>query len=669
MKLSKLVLSNFQCFGEQPEIVELENDISILIGLNGTGKTATLQALSRMFGVSEGSRKVRVEDFHCMSNPEVTQSESLYIEAWFSFPELSNETPEQELTAVAGTFNQLCFAAQNDTLMLRIRLEANLTVDDVSPEGVVNDSVYYILTDSDDFQETQKKELRRSDRNNIQVHYIPASRNPLKEIGSSTKVLLGRLLNAVNWNRDEGGELSVALDFTKKASDKLAENPAIGLIETQLQASWKKMYSGDFLSTAKINFLPMQVDELLKTVSLSFLSDNAGQPATMERLSDGQRSLLHIAIIQAVHELESNILRDQNNRIHFDQSKLKQSIFTLLALEEPENHLAPHFLGRITKSMKLLASAKDAQVIVTTHSPSLVGRVEPTKLRYFHLEATSRKASVLKIPLPDKADELYKYISGAVKAYPEIYFARLVVLGEGESEQAVLPKLLSQSGIDIDDTFVTVAPLGGRHVNHFWRLLNGLKIPHVTLLDLDYGRHGGGWGRFKYAFEQIKEHRPDSGIFDELIQVIPSWDCGLSHPLTAIFTDGTLWKNCLEDRNIFFSAPIDLDYAMQKAFPENYNVTLGQETGPQTKEWGDLKKSVLKKSFSEDLAQYYTEAEHKDGFLWYNYRFLGNKGKPTSHINALENIDFSVQDNIDKIPGSLKTLINRVQTLVKALPE
>jgi len=42
MKLSKLVLSNFQCFSEQPEIIELENDISVLIGLNGTGKTATL---------------------------------------------------------------------------------------------------------------------------------------------------------------------------------------------------------------------------------------------------------------------------------------------------------------------------------------------------------------------------------------------------------------------------------------------------------------------------------------------------------------------------------------------------------------------------------------------------------------------------------------------------
>ena len=40
---------------------------------------------------------------------------------------------------------------------------------------------------------------------------------------------------------------------------------------------------------------------------------------------------------------------------------------------------------------------------------------------------------------------------------------------------------------------VCVVPLGGRHVNHFWRLLERLEIPYVTLLDLDSGRFQGGW--------------------------------------------------------------------------------------------------------------------------------------------------------------------------------
>ena len=445
MKLSHIKLSNFQCFGESPTIIDFEDDLSVLIGLNGTGKTAALQALSRLFGVSENSRKIRVEDFHS-NNGNTTPS--MFIEAWFTFPELVDGTPEGEMDAVAGTFNQLTFADVLGTMMLRIRLEAELTFDEVSPEGIVNDSVYYILTDSDPIPDTRKKELRRTDRNNIQVHYIPANRNPLKEISSSTKVLLGRVMNAINWDRTDAGELSQALQSTRLASEKLEENGAIQLIEAQLQANWQKMYTGGYLSKTKINFLPLQIEELLKTVSLSFLPDTTGQAAAVDRLSDGQRSLLHISIIQAVHELESTVLRQAQNLIHFDPDKLKQPIFTLLTLEEPENHLAPHYLGRITSSMKTLAEKKNAQVIVTTHSPNLVGRVEPEQLRYFRFARTDRNTQVSKIPLPDKKDELYKFVTGAVKAYPEIYFARLVVLGEGESELIVIPKLLSQAGLD-----------------------------------------------------------------------------------------------------------------------------------------------------------------------------------------------------------------------------
>ena len=60
-------------------------------------------------------------------------------------------------------------------------------------------------------------------------------------------------------------------------------------------------------------------------------------------------------------------------------------------------------------------------------------------------------------------------------------------------------------GLDIDRSFVAVAPLGGRHVNHLWRLLTDLDIPYATLLDLDWGRDGGGWGRIKTVCTQLLE--------------------------------------------------------------------------------------------------------------------------------------------------------------------
>lgn len=675
MKLQKLILSNFQCYEETKTTINLEKDLSVLIGLNGTGKTSTLQALSRLFGVSDANRKIRIDDFHCPRGTTATRSESLFIEAWFNFPQLNATSTADELTAAIGTFNQLCFSGPDNSLLLRIRLEATQVTDDISPDGIVTDNIYYITTDDENPREENKNELRRTDRNNIQVHYIPASRNPFKEITSSTKVLLGRLINAINWDRSEGGELHEALNHTRNASTCLSQNEAISLIQNQIKSNWNKMYSGDLFSEATISFLPLIEDELIKTISLSFL-DSSGLISTMDKLSDGQRSLLHISIIQAIHELESNILRNPTNRAHFNQDKLKKPIFTLLALEEPENHLAPHYLGRIIKSMKQLASTNNAQVVMTTHSPSLVGRVEPTQLRYFKIDISTHSTRVLKIPLPPINDEYHKYVAGAVKAFPEIYFARLVILGEGESEKIVLPRIISEMGTDIDDSFITIAPLGGRHVNHFWKLLNNLSIPHITLLDLDLGRSGGGWGRIKYSLEQLKKYKPELNISARIISDIPSWNDASEHPLVKTFIDPDdasnptiSYKDYLEKNNVFFSAPIDLDYALQKAFPEQYNITIGNESGPTEQTWDDLKPKVLKKGYEDSLCVFYSEADDKNDFLWYNYRFLGTKGKPTAHINALEEINFSIAENRENTPNSLKSLIRKAETIISELQE
>lgn len=40
-------------------------------------------------------------------------------------------------------------------------------------------------------------------------------------------------------------------------------------------------------------------------------------------------------------------------------------------------------------------------------------------------------------------------------------------------------------------------------MNHLWKLLAGLSIPHLTLLDLDMEREGGGAGRIRMACKEL----------------------------------------------------------------------------------------------------------------------------------------------------------------------
>ncbi|MCQ9427602.1 ATP-dependent endonuclease, partial [Pseudomonas sp. LJDD11] len=172
--------------------------------------------------------------------------------------------------------------------------------------------------------------------------------------------------------------------------------------------------------------------------------------------------------------------------------------------------------------------------------------------------------------LPETDGDARKFVREAVQAFPEIYFSRLVVLGEGDSEEIVLPRILKAKGAPVDESAVTIAPLGGRHVNHFWRLLEGLGTPYLTLLDLDVSRYQGGWGRINYVNTQLKIHNLAKQLPTHW--QIPAWNV-VNVPIGEGTHCGGLYVlQELEKRGVFFSAPMDLDYSMISSYPGAYSV-------------------------------------------------------------------------------------------------
>lgn len=63
MRIARICLSNFRCFGEASTTINLDN-LTVLIGTNGTGKTAILTALVRLFGSRNSDRAFDFSDFH-----------------------------------------------------------------------------------------------------------------------------------------------------------------------------------------------------------------------------------------------------------------------------------------------------------------------------------------------------------------------------------------------------------------------------------------------------------------------------------------------------------------------------------------------------------------------------------------------------------------------------
>lgn len=652
LKLKRLRLSNFRSFSTDFTEIELD-DITFMLGPNGAGKTAVLQALARMFSLDPNQRKVKSSDFHVplAEAPDSPPDErTLWIEADFEFPELIGEDGAVGNFAVPGNFLHMQLLTPGGPAQVRFRLDATLDQD-----NEVEEEFTYVLNVDDDDAPTEKGRVAKQDRNAIQVHYLPARRDPADHISYAANALLGRALRAANWAAER-----VAVDeLTEQISASLADNAAIKTLAETLSINWGALHTGTHFKDPSITFGRSEIESLLRHMSIVFASGHGEPLVDFSRLSDGQQSVLYLSIVLSAFELGQKVLAGELVDA-YDIDKLRPAIFTLVAVEEPENSLSPYYLGRVVRRLTDFSAGANAQAVLATHAPSMMRRVEPEHVRFLRLD-DQRTTTVRSIDLPEKEKdaEAYKFIREAVQAFPELYFSRLVVLGEGDSEEVVIPRLLSAVGTITDDASISVVPLGGRHVNHFWRLLYGLGIPFVTLLDLDLARYQGGWGRISYAAKQLLLYEDilHSGIDQAAIDVIPAWNS--DKRLKAHSGD---WIDWLEKQGVFFSSKLDLDLAMLVAFPDAYSI---DEILDLAAPDADTLKSVLGKKHDVVDGQY--EASELQYFDAYNSKFkVGSK--PAWHIQAIANLD---DDAVlaAGMPGSLRRLVDRVQALLATIPE
>lgn len=648
MKLVRLRLSNFRSFGPEPTVVEL-TDMTFLLGPNGAGKTAALQALARMFGLDPAQRRIRRSDFHVPANEapdDAPEERSLWVEADFEFPELDqDDIDEASLPAVPGNFAHMQLVAADGPARVRFRLKATIDQDDD-----IEESFTFVISEDEDGNPTEESRVSKQDRNAIQVHYLPARRDPADHISYSANALLGRALRSADWSteRKEIGTL------TEQIGDELRDNAAIGGIATALTEQWDGLHKGSHYTNPSVSFGRNEIENLLRHLSIGFAPGHGENIVDFTRLSDGQQSLLYIALVLAMHNIGGKVLSGELAEA-FDIDKLRPAVFTLIAIEEPENSLSPHYLGRVVRTLTAFAEGQDSQALVATHSPSLLRRVPPESVRYLRLSA-ERTTVVKSIELPTD-ESAQKFVREGVQAFPELYFSRLVILGEGDSEQIVLPRLLEARGILADDASISVAPLGGRHVNHLWRLLNGLGIPHVTLLDLDVARYQGGWGRIKYAANQLLSYADIDGndLTQEEIDDIPKWNSN-----DGIILGDLGWIARLEALGVYFSTPLDLDFMMMTHYPAAYRVKDDDLEEPDE----DTIKAVLGKSHDVLEGQY--SDEQQSYFDAYHRRFKLDS-KPTSHIRAMANLDDDAL--IEDMPDVLDRMFDAVEAKLADLPE
>jgi putative ATP-dependent endonuclease of OLD family len=665
MRLQRLKLRNFRCFGPDETVISFD-DMTALIGANSSGKTAVLQALMKLFGISHKDRYLHRSDFYVPPgrNADDLQKNDMFIEAVLVFPELAERSSESK-SSVPPFFNHMTVDQPGEGPYVRVRLTAKW-MKSPSPDGDIDARLDFIL--APEGQEPTDDEIipvKSYQRSSIQVVYVPALRDPAIHLEAHSSAIMWRLLRAVRWRDDLGGDIRCQFEDINNLF--LAE-AGVKAIQNGLQDMWGAFHDDNRYSLADIEFSPTEIEEILKRVQVMFRPTADGSPYNVNQLGDGLRSLFYLTLVSMMLELESRVMAGEE--LGISREGLRPPALTILALEEPENHLSPHLLGKVVENCYGIAKQFGSQVIITSHTPALLKRVNPKHIRHFRIENPTCSTVVTGITLPKDDTDACRYVKQAVQRYPEMYFSKVVVLGEGDTEEVVLKRAIEAGGKSLDASQVSVVPLGGRHVNHLWKLLSDLKIPYVTLLDLDRERPGGGWGRIEYALTQLlklgipkekllacSRNGKNYVLTDEDLGDMHLWDTQNVKPM-----DG--WLGRLREYDVFYATPLDLDFVMLMTFPEQYKNSYDRGRGPtipespkeRAKRFESAINSVLKKS--NGCANTYSDKE-VELLPWYSYLFLG-RSKPATHIAALHSI--SDKKLIQDLPEPLQALINCVSS-------
>ncbi|WP_052600155.1 ATP-dependent endonuclease [Aureispira sp. CCB-QB1] len=656
MYLSKITIKGFRSFNEEGTTIAIKNKLNAFIGLNSSGKTAALDALIKIFGTGNNIYR---QDFHIASKEDANNINEKFLSI-----EVKIEFSEEEKEAVPHFFNHMVIDGPNGEPYLRIRLESHWLKSNVSQEGEIDTNVYFIIApEGGEETDDSKRTFDRRYRSLIQILYVPAIRKPSEQMKYVSGSILYRVLNLIKFSDTFKSEFENKIEGINGLFQGLNE---FSKIQNALIKFWSKFHKDERYQDAKLGFGSSDLDSILKKMEVSFSPTGTHREFLVTDLGEGYRSLFYLTLVCTLLEVEEDLTNEDIDTI--------QPLLTILAIEEPENHIAPQLLGRVISILKSISEQKKSQVFLSSHTPAIIKRINPESI--FHFRVNENYATeVNSIILPDKKDEAYKYIKEAIRNYPEIYFAKLAVIGEGDSEDVLFNRLMEVYDVDFDDNIISFIPLGHRFVNHIWKLLERLHIPYITLLDLDVGRNGGGWGRLKYAYKQLLEKGvPSKELLKIMTGKIITLD-SLETMHTWTYIDNKLeggilnWLPLLEKYNIFYSFPLDLDFLMLEHYSKFYKEAIPKGGGPQIPDKETEPDKFLAKvnggvqaTLKSEKAKGLTySTEQKELMIWYNYHFLG-RGKPSTHITALSLID---DETLKKnIPPVFVKIFNRIDKLL-----
>lgn len=310
--------------------------------------------------------------------------------------------------------------------------------------------------------------------------FIPAIRDLSDETKVNSKTLLGKLLlNVIDVMAKTDAEFqSIIADVEAsigRLNDKNVETSPICKLEGELASelsSWE-------VSTS-IEVTPPNIAKLFELGTELNIDD--GVKTGAESKGNG----LQRAIIFSLLKIIAN---HNKTNMESEVTARASSESRIYAIEEAELYLHPHKQREFYSNLKSISEDDYSQVILTTHSSHFVRMDDYKNLTL--VRKVSKEVGTIKnqccadIFDPESEEkQLYKLIHYINPDNGDMFFARKVILVEGESEKVVFPYVAERVGIFKPD--VSIVDCGSKfNLPLYINLLNHFEIPYLVIYDED----------------------------------------------------------------------------------------------------------------------------------------------------------------------------------------
>ncbi|NLR82028.1 ATP-dependent nuclease [Chitinophaga eiseniae] len=490
MRISKIEIENFRLLKNFS--MDLENELSLVIGKNNMGKTSILLVLEKFLNPSDGNRfsfddfnteykkmiKVLIEDPILMTEEDYKPL-GIKMRLFIEYNQQDNLSNISRLMMDLNPLNNVIVLGFEYSLEYRKyhKMKDDFKKFQTSEEQKVKKDNKYKPKSAFDFLKHRQEDffslIRKSLEYNIETKTVNESvfLNLGKEQISIKDVINFKYISARRdvTNKDVDKTLSTQTsriyektespDEQNKAvedfKDKLSETDdhLSGIYKTLFNGIVEKVrnFGGVKINESDIEIIStLQHRELLKgNTTVVYKHDEDS------RLPEHYNGLGYMNLISMIFEIE--ILVHEFKR---ETEKIPADI-NLLFIEEPEAHTHPQMQYVFIKNIKALLSEgikrndgikRKLQYIISTHSAHIVADSDFDDIKYLTREASGVIAKNLK-DLSERYSKNPKYYHFLTQyltiSRAEIFFAEKAILIEGDTERILIPTLMRK--IDIEE--------------------------------------------------------------------------------------------------------------------------------------------------------------------------------------------------------------------------